>query len=175
VEVEVSRYVFAPAEVVWAVLTDWEAQADWMVDAKAVEVLTRQRTGEGVRILVPTNVLGVTVEDEMEVTAWEEQRRLVVRHLGRVITGTGEFVLEPGRVGTRVTWRESIDPPLGPVGEIGSRVLVKPWVTRLFRRSLDQLKEACEREARRRRLGPRGLRGGAGRDADRDGSPVDET
>jgi uncharacterized protein YndB with AHSA1/START domain len=37
--VEVSRYVFAPPDIVWSVLTDWESQADWMVDAEAVEVV----------------------------------------------------------------------------------------------------------------------------------------
>lgn len=155
-EVEVSRYVFADDDVVWGVLTDWERQPEWMIDAKDVEVLSEERRGVGVRLRCPTNLVGVTVDDEMEVTVWEERRRLGVRHLGRVITGTGEFVLDPTGVGTRVVWREEIDPPLGTVGEVGARALVQPYVRHLFGRSLDGLKEACEREQRRRRTGAGG-------------------
>ncbi len=150
--IEVSRYLFAPARIVWSVLTDWERQPDWMLDAEEVHVLGEQREGVGVRLRCPTNVLGLTVEDEMEVTAYEEGRRLAIRHTGRVITGTGEFVLEPDEIGTRVVWREEIDPPLGTVGEVGARTLVRPYVGRLFGRSLDRLKQRCEQEARRERL-----------------------
>jgi carbon monoxide dehydrogenase subunit G len=149
--VEVSRYVFAPDDVVWDVLTDWERQAEWMVDAQEVEVLSPHREGRGVRLRCPTNVLGVTLDDQMEVTAWEERQRLAVRHIGSVISGTGEFLLERTDVGTRVTWREDLAPPLGAVGEAGARALVRPYVRHLFGRSLDGLKEACERVQRLRR------------------------
>lgn len=150
--IEVSRYLFAPATIVWSALTDWEGQADWMLDAEEVHVVSEHREGVGVRLRCPTNVLGLTVEDEMEVTAYDEERRLAIRHTGRVITGTGEFLLEPDEIGTRVVWREEIDPPLGAVGEVGARTLVRPYVGRLFGRSLDRLKQRCEREARRERL-----------------------
>lgn len=154
-EVEVSRYVFADDDLVWRVLTDWERQPEWMVDAEDVEVLSETRAGVGVRLRCPTNVLGFTVDDVMEITVWEEQRRLAVSHLGRVVTGSGEFLLEGTQVGTRVTWREQIDPPLGVVGEVGARTLVEPYVRHLFGRSLDGLKETCEREQRLRHAGVR--------------------
>lgn len=151
--VEVSRYVFAPPELVWAVLTDWERQADWMVDARSVAVTSEHREGPGVRVVCPTDVLGVTVEDEMAVTEWVAEERLTVEHLGNVITGTGTFQLEPTPVGTRVIWREEVEPPLGRLGELGARLLVRPYVQRLFSRSIDNLKQLCEREARRERTG----------------------
>lgn len=149
--VEVSRYVFAPPDIVWAVLTDWERQADWMVDARSVTVASGHRQGTGVRIVCPTNVLGLTVRDEMEVTGWVAGERLTVEHLGSVITGTGTFELEATPVGTRIVWWEEVDPPLGAVGELGARLVVRPYVERLFSRSLDHLKRLCEREARRER------------------------
>jgi carbon monoxide dehydrogenase subunit G len=152
VRIEVSRYVFAPARIVWSVLTDWEGQADWMVDAEDVEVVSEHREGVGVRLRCPTDLLGVTVEDEMVVTAYEVERRLEVTHTGRLIAGTGEFALEPDEIGTRIVWREELDPPLGPVGDVGARLVVAPYVRRVFGLSLDRLKERCEKEARRERL-----------------------
>lgn len=149
--VEVSRYVFAPRDIVWSVLTDWDRQPDWMVDARSVAVTTAHREGPGVRIVCPTNVVGLTVRDEMEVTGWVEGERLTVEHLGDIITGIGTFELEETPVGTRIRWWEEIDPPLGAFGEIGARVVVAPYVQRLFSRSLGNLKRLCEREARRER------------------------
>jgi uncharacterized membrane protein len=133
VEVEVA----APPSVVWEVLTTWERQPEWMLDARAVEVLTPERAGEGVTIRCPTNLLGVTVQDVMRVTDWDPPRRLAVTHLGRVITGTGAFELEElDGARTRVTWWEEIDPPLGRFGAFGARVFVLPVVRRIFARSL---------------------------------------
>lgn len=150
--VEVSRYVFAPAQIVWDVLTDWERQASWMVDAVTVEVETAHREGEGVVLRVPTRVLAVTVEDRMEVTVWEERARLGVRHLGRIIAGEGMFELHPTDVGTRVLWWEEVETPLGAAGELGASLVAAPYVRHLFGRSLDGLKAECEREARRARV-----------------------
>ncbi len=136
--------VAAPRGLVWGQLVDWEAQADWMVDARAVRVLTDARTGEGVTLCVPTRVLGVTVDDVMRVTAWQPPERLEVAHLGRVIRGTGAFELAPIERGTAVTWWEEVDPPLGAAGRWGARRLVRPVVQRLFTRSLRRLRERCE-------------------------------
>ena len=90
---EVERHADAPRDVVWDVLTQWERQPEWMLDAKSVEVLTPEREGVGVTIRCPTNLMGVTVEDVMRVTAWRDREELEVTHLGRVITGTGAFLL----------------------------------------------------------------------------------
>lgn len=147
---EIEVPVDAPPAVVWEVLTDWERQADWMVDAKAVEVLTPEREGVGVTIRVPTNLLGVTVQDVMRVTRWEEQRLLEVVHLGRVITGTGAFELQdaPRTGGTVLTWWEELDPPLGAFGEWGASTLLLPVLARLFRRSLGDLAKLAEQASR---------------------------
>jgi carbon monoxide dehydrogenase subunit G len=156
--IEVSRYVFAPVGVVWDVLTDWERQPEWMQDAEVVEVTSDHRAGVGVELRVPTRVLGVTVLDTLEVTRWEEPRVLGVRHAGRVIAGDAAFELHATEVGTRVVWWEEITPPMGALGALAARLVVRPLLRPVFDRSLTELKRLCEREARRERLarGPAG-------------------
>lgn len=150
VRLEVDRQVDAPRELVWRVLTDWERQPEWMVDARSVEVLTPQREGVGVTIRCPTNLLGVTVEDVMRVTSWRAQEELEVTHLGRVITGSGAFLLsDTPDGGTRITWWEQVTPPFGALGEWGATALVLPILRRVFSRSLGRLARLAEAEARR--------------------------
>lgn len=144
---EVVRHARVGPEGVWQVLTSWERQPEWMLDAKAVEVLTPRREGEGVTILCPTNLLGVTVDDVMRVTAWEPPCRLAVEHLGSVITGTGAFELDAEPGGTRVTWWEEVDPPLGRFGAWGAQTLVLPVLERVFTRSLTNLVRLAEEAA----------------------------
>ncbi|TVR38130.1 MAG: SRPBCC family protein [Nitriliruptor sp.] len=145
---EITRHVAAPRQVLWDVLTDWERQPDWMLDAKAVHVLTPQRTGEGVTLRCPTNLMGVTVQDIMRVTGWEEPSYLEVTHLGKIITGYGAFELaEDGPQATVLTWWEEVDPPLGALGEWGASTLVLPILRRIFGRSLRNLAELAEQDA----------------------------
>lgn len=145
---EITRHVAAPRQVLWDLLTDWERQPDWMLDAKAVEILTPQRSGEGVTLRCPTNLLGVTVQDVMRVTGWDEPRYLEVTHLGRIITGYGAFELaEDTPATTELTWWEEVEPPLGRVGEWGASTMVLPVLRRIFGRSLRNLADLAEQEA----------------------------
>jgi uncharacterized membrane protein len=145
---EVVVDVAAPQQVVWQVLTDWERQPEWMLDAKEVHVLTPERTGEGVTLRCPTNLLGLTVQDVMRVTGWREPSYLEVTHLGKIITGSGAFELESLDAGaTRITWWEEIDPPLGAFGEWGASTFVLPIIRRIFTRSLGNLRALAEQEA----------------------------
>jgi carbon monoxide dehydrogenase subunit G len=142
---EVVQDVAAPRTTVWSVLTDWERQPQWMLDAKDVHVLTPQREGEGVTLRCPTNLLGVTVQDVMRVTGWREPSYLEVTHLGRIITGSGAFdLVELGPARTRVRWWEEVDPPLGALGEWGASTFVLPVLRRIFARSLANLGRLAE-------------------------------
>lgn len=144
----VVRDVAAARTAVWALLTEWERQPEWMLDAKAVHVLTPERTGQGVTLRCPTNLMGVTVQDVMRVTGWNEPSYLEVTHLGRIITGYGAFELEElDEMTTRITWWEEIDPPLGAFGEWGASTFVLPIIRRIFGRSLRRLSDLAEREA----------------------------
>ena len=145
---EVETVINAPREAVWDVLTTWERQPEWMLDAKDVIVLTPQRTGDGVTLRCPTNLLGFTVNDIMRVTDWDPPKRLAVTHLGKIITGSGAFELsDTPDGGTHVLWWEEIDPPLGVVGELGARVRVLPIIRRIFTRSLKNFTTLCETDA----------------------------
>lgn len=148
--VEVRCDVLSAPEEVWDALVEWESQPSWMLDAKDVEVLTPRREGVGVKVRVPTNAMGFTLVDVMEVTGWRPAQRLEVRHVGRLIKGTGAFELSPVPGGTRVRWWEDVDPPLGAVGELVARTLVAPYLRRLFARSLRRFKKMCERRTRGR-------------------------
>jgi carbon monoxide dehydrogenase subunit G len=148
--VEERIHIHRPVEQVWDVLTDWEAQPRWMQDAKSVTVTSPHRVGVGVTIDVPTDIaLGIVVMDRMVVTDWVEQRRIAVRHTGRVIKGTGAFEIQPTRLpdggeGTIFTWTEDVDAPLGRLGDLVARAVVVPIVSFVFRRSLRALKEVAE-------------------------------
>jgi hypothetical protein len=144
---DLSQDTTAPRGVVWDVLTRWEDQPRWMLDAKEVHVTSAHRTGVGVELRCPTNLLGLTVQDLMRVTGWDEGRYLEVTHLGRIITGSGAFELSDlPDGGTRIGWWEEVDPPLGALGEFGARVVVLPVIRRIFRRSLANLARRAEEE-----------------------------
>lgn len=121
-----------------------------MQDAQSVTVTSPERTGVGVTISVPTDIaLGLVVTDEMEVTEWVERERIAVRHTGRFIKGHGAFEVLPTRLpdaseGTLFTWWEQVDAPLGRLGDAAARLVVVPYVSMIFRRSLHALKEVAE-------------------------------
>lgn len=142
--IEVVTHIEAPPLRVWDVLVDWERQAEWMDDASGVEVLSPQREGIGVLLRCRTNILGLTVNDDLVVNEWSPGALLGVRHLGRIIRGIAAFELEPTPHGTYVTWWEEADVPLGAVGEAIAPPVVVPWVRRVFRRNLANLKQTCE-------------------------------
>ncbi|MEX0651468.1 MAG: hypothetical protein WD186_05515, partial [Actinomycetota bacterium] len=57
-----------PIEEAWTALLDWERQADWMLDADSVTVVSDEREGVGVRLAVRTRLFGIAAFTEpMEV------------------------------------------------------------------------------------------------------------
>lgn len=142
----VTTHIDAPPERVWELLSDWEGSSAWMVDATAVEVLGALRDGAGSRIRAVTVVAGVSLTDEMTVTRWEPGRLIQVRHDGWPIRGVAWFEIAPEAGGTRLEWAEELDPPLGPLGELGARVLKRPLES-VLRRSLVRLRKLAEAAA----------------------------
>lgn len=129
---------------VWELLADWEGSSEWMVDATTVEVLGQQREGVGTRVKAVTVIAGVPLTDVMEVVEWEPHRVLGVRHEGWPIRGLAWFELREASDGaTFFEWAEELDPPLGPLGELGSMILRRP-IERVLRKSAHKLKELAE-------------------------------
>jgi hypothetical protein len=79
----------------------------------------------------------------MEVTRWEPPRRVDVRHHGRVLRGTGTFLVEPAPGGAWFVWSEDLDLPLGVAGRLGFAV-VGPAFRLMLRRSLRRLARMVE-------------------------------
>ena len=142
--IEVFTHIEAPPPIVWDVLVEWERQAQWMDDVTRVDVLSREREGIGVLLRCRTNILGVGLNDDLVVTEWSPQTVLGVRHLGWAIRGVAAFELASTAHGTHVTWWEEAEVPLGSVGEAIAPPVVLPWVQRMFRRNLANLKRLCE-------------------------------
>jgi carbon monoxide dehydrogenase subunit G len=120
---EVVREIVVPCppEEAWAILMDWERQADWMLDADRVTVVSEQREGIGVRLAVKTRLFGIPAFTEpMEVTGWDPPRRLTIRH-GSIVAGSGEWALAPVAGGTSFRWTEDIRLRVPLVGELAAR------------------------------------------------------
>jgi carbon monoxide dehydrogenase subunit G len=134
--IEVADTMPGPPEVVWALITDWEHQDDWMLEASGFEVTSSHREGVGVEARATVRISGIRTRDSVRVSMWEPPRVLVIDHLGWV-KGSGEIQMAPIREGTRMRWRETLFAPkaLGPFGRLGLR-MAAPLLRRIFRRDL---------------------------------------
>lgn len=140
VTIALTAEVPAPPEVVWRLITAWERQGEWMLEARDFRVLGEQREGVGVQAEATVSIGGITTHDRIVVTEWEPPRLLGIRHLGWV-SGEAELRLDPaGDSGTAVAWQERLHPPLGPLGALGLR-LFRPLLRRTFARDLRVLAE----------------------------------
>lgn len=118
-ELERSVDVDAPAEAVWAAVTDWERQSDWML-ATTARVTRARGQGVGGAIEAVTALGPLRVVDSMEITAWQPPELCVVRHTGRVVRGAAAFRVIPLTASrSRFVWCEWLDLPLGMVGQLG--------------------------------------------------------
>jgi carbon monoxide dehydrogenase subunit G len=138
----VEREIVLPTtpDEAWRILVDWERQADWMLDADRVEVVSETRVGVGVRLAVKTRLFGVPVFTEpMEVTGWDPPRRLEIRH-GSLVSGTGVWMLVPVAGGTRFHWSEDVRLHVPLVGELAAR-LYRPLARTLMGRAQRSLRD----------------------------------
>jgi carbon monoxide dehydrogenase subunit G len=142
-EISESIDVEAPPEQVWAALTDWARQGEWIL-ATDVRPVVGPARGVGGRLVAVTGLplrgrrLGVV--DTMEITRWEPPARVDVLHTGRVVRGPGTFAIRPRGAGSTFTWAERIDLPLGSLGRLGWPV-AEPLVRAGYRLSLRRFAE----------------------------------
>ena len=130
-------------EVAWDVVMDWERQSNWMLFTR-VWGAENDGVGIGGGVAARTSVGGVGFTDDMVITHWDPPRECTVKHLGKIVRGTGTFTIEP-RVsgsGSTFTWSEDVVPPLGRLGAFAWPV-VRPAFEVMMRISLKRLvKEA---------------------------------
>jgi uncharacterized membrane protein len=135
ISIETSEVAEAPPSVVWALITDWERQDDWMLESSHVTVISEQREGVGVEAEATIRIGGIKTRDRVRVSGWEPNKRLAIDHRGWV-TGHGEILLTPlSGDRTHIFWREELEPPLGLAGAVGMTGF-RPMMKRIFRRDL---------------------------------------
>jgi carbon monoxide dehydrogenase subunit G len=147
VELPMPVEVDAPAAAVWAYVTDWERQGEWMLGTR-VRVTGGDGRGVGTTLHAVTGVGPLGVPDTMEVVEFVEPTdatpgRAAVRHTGRIIRGEGFFEVAPlGPHRCRFTFTELIDLPLGALGRLGWP-LARPVVKAGFVASLRRMAARC--------------------------------
>ncbi|MFD1150092.1 SRPBCC family protein [Saccharothrix hoggarensis] len=100
--------VAAPPATTWAALTDWERQGEWMLGT-TVRVTSGDGASEGSGLAAFTGVGRLGFTDTMRITAWEPPVRCAVAHTGRLVRGTGEFVVVPrGDARSEFVWSEDV-------------------------------------------------------------------
>ena len=128
-----------PARVaeVWQDVERLETHAEWMADAESIDFASDQRRGVGVVMRVLTKVGVLRTTDVIRVVVWEPPHRIGVIHEG-LVTGIGEFRLEPVDGGTTFTWDEDLQFPWFMGGRLGGAVAA-PILRWVWRRNLRQL------------------------------------
>jgi hypothetical protein len=134
--------VNAPPETVFAAATDWERQGEWMLGT-TVRVRRGDGRSVGSQLEAVTGIRGIGVTDSMQITVWDAPARCEMRHLGRVVRGTGIFAVQPhGGEAATFEWTEQLELPLGVLGEL-AWPLVRPVFGWGLRRSLDRFADFC--------------------------------
>jgi hypothetical protein len=138
VSLEMAEIAPGTPDVVWELLTDWEHQGDWMLEASDFVVTSDEREGVGVEAEATIKIGGITTRDVIRVVEWEPPRHLAIEHMGWV-SGRGDIYLTAlGFDRTHVFWREDLEPPAGVLGAAGLTAL-RPLMGRIFRRDLKVL------------------------------------
>jgi polyketide cyclase/dehydrase/lipid transport protein len=143
VDLIVTQAVAARPERVWRLLTDWSSQRTWVIGT-AVTVTGGDGASVGSTLSARTGYGAFGFTDPMEITLWDDDaRRCVVRHLGSLVRGEGEFRVTAVVGGAEVWWSERLELPYGPLGRTGWPV-VRPVVEAGLRVSLRRFAHLCE-------------------------------
>lgn len=144
-QIEVAVEIAVDPSVVWTAAADLESHAEWMADARSVEVEGPVRRGVGTRLRVVTQLGPFRTLDLIEVTDWEEGSRIGVRHRG-LVRGEGSFGLARVPGGTRFVWTERLAFPWYLGGSL-TAWLAAPVLRWVWRRNLRNLKQRLEGSA----------------------------
>lgn len=148
VVLEMGRTLPGPPGLVWSLITDWELQGAWMLEASDFVITSEQREGVGVEGEATVRIAGIRTRDKVRIVAWDAGKRLGIRHRGWV-SGEGEMVLtQLGSDRTHLFWREELFPPLGSFGSLGLAAF-RPFMQRIFERDLRVLEGLVRVAARR--------------------------
>lgn len=140
-EVTATVIVQAPADVVFAGLTAWERQGEW-IPFTTVRVVAGDG-GEGSEIEAVTAVGPAVLRDQMRVIRLDPPYQVQVVHHGRILRGPGALRCTPLRGDrTQVVWHEWFHLPGGWAGRLAGQVLwpgSKVGLTQALRRFARQV------------------------------------
>jgi hypothetical protein len=137
VNVRVSATVSAERAQVWDELAQIENHVEWMLDAKAIRFLGDERSGMGTRFECDTTFGPLHLTDLMEITEWEPEVAMGVRHYGAV-NGMGRFSLTDAGSSTVVEWEEQLSFPWWLGARLGA-LAAKPLFTAVWKGNLRRL------------------------------------
>jgi hypothetical protein len=139
--------VAAGADELWAAVTDWPTQGEWML-ATIVDRTSQAPDRVGSELAAWTGLgrpgRGLGFWDTMVIEQWLPPLRCRVRHTGSVVRGDGWFAVtglaaaDTGAEHSRFVWAEELDLPLGVLGVVGWW-LVKPVMRHGVQLSLNRL------------------------------------
>jgi uncharacterized protein YndB with AHSA1/START domain len=117
-QLSISISIDAPREKVWQKIADWNSQGEWMLQTK-VWVTSNSVEGVGTTIAAFTGPLyrfyprlkSPGLLDLMTVTHWDPPMRCDVEHVGKILKGSGTFILSEEGSHTRFDWAETIIAP----------------------------------------------------------------
>ena len=137
VDLSLSVDIKARQEEVFKKVVDWESQGDWMLGTK-VSRTKNNGQGLGGEIVAWTGIWKFGFNDPMVITQWNEPKIVDVKHLGKVVKGTGSMVVEKiDEKNSKFIWSETIELPLGIVGKIGW-IFIKPFFVAGIKYSLNK-------------------------------------
>lgn len=120
-EVTATVIVNALAPRVFAALTAWERQSEWIPFTR-VRVVEGDG-GEGSLIEAVTAVGPAVLRDQMRVVRVDPPYEVRVVHLGRILRGPGVLRCTPLGDRTQVVWHEWFHLPAGVTGRVARPVL----------------------------------------------------
>ncbi|MBJ7393758.1 MAG: SRPBCC family protein [Candidatus Nanopelagicales bacterium] len=137
VELSLSVEVKASQQKVFDKIVDWESQGQWMLGTK-VSGTKNNGQGLGGEINAWTGFWKIGFNDPMVITQWIEPKIVDVKHIGRLVKGTGSMVVEKiDENNSRFIWSESINLPFGFIGKIGWTI-IKPFFVSGIKFSLNK-------------------------------------
>jgi len=137
VDLSLSVDIKASQEEVFKKVVDWESQGDWMLGTK-VSRTKNNGQGLGGEIVAWTGIWKFGFNDPMVITQWIEPKIVDVKHLGKVVKGTGSMIVEKiDEKNSKFIWSETIELPLGVVGRIGW-IFIKPFFVAGIKYSLNK-------------------------------------
>ncbi|MDQ6884138.1 MAG: SRPBCC family protein [Candidatus Dormibacteraeota bacterium] len=142
IDFDLSATIAVSPATVWRYLVDWEGLHRWMSELSGLRITSTRREGEGVEGEASIRIGGISTTDRIRVTSWVPPQELKISHLGWV-SGAGVMRCQQAPDGTAFTWRETLEPPLGPPGALGMRIL-KPLIRTTFEADVRRLKELVE-------------------------------